>query len=277
MKSIIVVHQPGDGANFLISCLSMSDDVYYYGFSKKEKIRHYSHQILNQNLKWTDPVMWSLCLTSKKIYNTDNFTNFLNKEINSKFIFTLEYPFNIILDGNLNQQNKIIKFIDKLVSNGSQFILFENPVTFFCVRNFFDENCTSNIFRYDVSCHPDGFYPKDDFLNNLSIKQYFNLPDDSKKYFEEKYSLSIYDIISRNYAVSRKFENIDLIKKQHKYFEKDNNYVWNVNWYLSEENTIINIKKLYDFLNLGGYDEKIIQFMYKLLINKLNQIKTKNM
>jgi hypothetical protein len=264
IRKIIIGHQAGDGANFLISCLSMSDDIYYFGLNKNEKLN--------------DPCMWSMCLTSKTITFNENYTNhFLDEKITSNFIFKIEYPFNINIDGNVDRQEKIIKFTDQFISSGSRLILFENPTIFFCLRNFFDNNGISNIFPYDIFCYPKGFYPKDEILNNLSIKQYFNLPIDTKKYFEEKYNMTISDVVYRDNLVSYGFANIEDIQKQCEYFKKYCSYTWNVNWYLSEKDTIDNIKRMYNFLNISGYDEKIIRLMYRTWIKKLDLLKKKHL
>lgn len=259
MKKIIVGHYPGDGANFLISCLSMSDDICYKGFTKKEKVLHFFSQICNKDTKWVDPNIWTGCFAAK-INGVENFKFYLNEEINKKFIFKLEY--------NFNERIKI----DNFITQESFLILFENPVIFFSLRNFFDEFGDSNLFYYDVSCYPFGFYPKDDVLNGLSVRQYFNLDKDRKSFFEQKYNMTICEVIRRSNLCY--YQHID-VESQAQFFKKHCDYIWNVNWYLSEEDTLNNIEKIYNILGLSGYDEKVIKIMYEKWIGKINSTKEK--
>ena len=259
MRKIIVGHHPGDGANFLISCLSISDDIYYRGFTKKEKVLHFLSQIYNKDIKWSDPSMWTCCFADG-ISRTENYNFYLSENIDKKFIFKLEY--------NFNEKIKINKFI----SQESFLILFENPIIFFSLRNFFDEFGNSNLFSYEISCYPFGFYPKDDLLNGLSVGQYFDLDKDYKLSLEEKYNRSIFEIVRKTnvyYKTHLEIEN------QIQSFKKQCDYIWNVNWYLSETDTLHNIKNLYDILGLSGYDEKIIKIMYEKWIDKINSTKEK--
>ena len=259
MKTIIVGHHPGDGANFLIACLSMSDDIYYKGFTKKEKMFDFFSKIYNKDDKWSDPNLWTGCFAAK-IRGTENFKSYLNQEINKKFIFKLEY--------NFDERIKI----DKFISKESFLILFENPIIFFSLRNFFDEFGHSNLFSYDVDCYPYGFYPKDDFLNGLSVKQYFNIHEDHKILLEQKYNMSIFEIVRKTNLY---YKNNLEIENQIQCFEKHCGHVWNVNWYLTEKDTLNNIENLYKILGLSGYDGKIIKTMYEKWIGKINSTKEK--
>jgi hypothetical protein len=259
MKEILVGHYCGDGANFLIGCLSMSDDIYYRGFTKKEKLLHFLTKIYNKNDKWIDPNIWTCCF-GNKILKDPNFKYYLNKQIDKKFIFKLEY--------NFDQRIKI----DKFISQETFLILFKNPVIFFCLRNFFNEFGESGLFLYDVDCYPYGFYPKDDFLNKLSVNQYIEVQQDHKILLEEKYNMLIPEIIKKTNFYCKTHSNI---QHQIQLFEKHCNYVWDVNWYLSEKDTLNNIEKLYNILGLSGYDEKVIKIMYEKWIGKINSTKEK--
>lgn len=259
MKKIIVGHNPGDGANFLISCLSISDEIYYRGFTKKEKVLHFISQIYKKDIKWSDPNMWTCCFANG-ISGIQNYKFYLNQKINKKIIFKLEY--------NFNEKIKIEKFI----SQESFLILFENPVIFFCLRNFFDEFGNSNFFPYETSCHPFGFYPKDDFLNRLSIEQYLNINEKNKITLEKKYNMTISEVVQKTNFLNKTYLEIE---NQIQCFKNNCDYTWNVNWYLSETDTLNNIKNLYDILGLSDYDEKLIKIMYEKWINKINSTKEK--
>lgn len=257
MKKIIVGHHPGDGANFLISCLSISDDIYYRGFTKKEKVLHFFSQIYSKDIKWSDPNMWTCCFAAK-ISGIENYKSYLNKNINKKIIFKLEY--------NFDEKIKVNKFI----SQESFLILFENPIIFFSLRNFFNEFGNSDLFLRGISCHPYGFYPKDDFLNELSVKQYLNLNEKNKIALEKKYNMTISEVIQKTNFYYKTYLEIE---NQIQCFKNHCDYVWNVNWYLSKKDTLDNIKSLYEILGLSGYDEKVIGVMYEKWINKINLTK----
>ena len=52
--------------------------------------------------------------------------------------------------------------------------------------------------------------------------------------------------------------------------------MWDTNWFLEYEDTIENLKKLYDIFDLGNLDEKSIKEYYNYWMNKIDNIKTIN-
>lgn len=55
---------------------------------------------------------------------------------------------------------------------------------------------------------------------------------------------------------------------------KVNYYIWDVNWYFSQKDTIDNLKVFYKCLNFGELDERSILHYYNVWINKINQLKS---
>lgn len=55
--------------------------------------------------------------------------------------------------------------------------------------------------------------------------------------------------------------------------KKTNFYIWDTNWYFSFEDTIFNLKLLYDLLGFGSIDEKSIKKYYDVWIEKINDLK----
>lgn len=49
-------------------------------------------------------------------------------------------------------------------------------------------------------------------------------------------------------------------------------YVWDTNWYFSEEDTVTHIKELYDLFNLKDFNEKVIRYFYRKWINTLDKL-----
>lgn len=90
------------------------------------------------------------------------------------------------------------------------------------------------------------------------IQEYVDYPkelrDDIQKVFNEK---------------SKEFD------PNHKYPDEIINaadYLWDVSWYFSEDDTSSNLEKLYNKLNLKDYDEKISRHYYKVWFDKINEM-----
>lgn len=57
---------------------------------------------------------------------------------------------------------------------------------------------------------------------------------------------------------------------------KKSTYVWDTNWFLSYEDTIDNLQKLYDIFDLGDIDKKSIKEYYTCWMNKIDNLKILN-
>ena len=67
-------------------------------------------------------------------------------------------------------------------------------------------------------------------------------------------------------------EILEFENTSEEYVDPDSIFVWDCNWYLSEQNTIHNIKCLYDVLELEGYDEQSTRSYYRSWIKKLEEL-----
>lgn len=51
-------------------------------------------------------------------------------------------------------------------------------------------------------------------------------------------------------------------------------YIWDTNWYFSEECTIIKIQQIYEYLNLPDFNEDVIRCYYRKWISKLDELRS---
>ena len=297
-NSIIVTHFSGDGGNFLIAALTMSDKVKIGDGviqGKDEKIDLYFQEINSDRHKkrWTDLDMWSGFIYD---FNT-NYSNFSIDHIrqnmkvkisgltdSSYYIFKHHYP--IYVPENLDIPEDKVHLVDyvkksdiKLLNNISTrtncfSISFKNPTVFAALRHYFFngysltcdykfENCGFGNLYYEYID-----YSIDEELNGLTIEEFQSISKERQNYFIEKYPTSYEEILS---CVKD--------KKYHKFcdsftdfFENRQSFIWDVNWYLSEDDTTNNIKKLYDILEFDDYDEELIRKMYRSWVRKLSKI-----
>jgi hypothetical protein len=54
-------------------------------------------------------------------------------------------------------------------------------------------------------------------------------------------------------------------------------YVWDTNWYFSEEDVITHIKQLYEILSLSGFNGDAISKYYNVWIKTMNDLKVKSL
>lgn len=88
-----------------------------------------------------------------------------------------------------------------------------------------------------------------------------------------KYSSPVPKLFSEYSNLTEKEKSI--LEKENlteEYVHPNSVFVWDCNWYLSEQNTIHNIKYLYDVLELEGYDEQSTRSYYRSWIKKLEEL-----
>lgn len=94
-----------------------------------------------------------------------------------------------------------------------------------------------------------------------------------KEILDYKYSIPVpkYFTDYKNLLQEEK-EILESENTSEEYVDPDSIFVWDCNWYLSEQNTIHNIKYLYDVLELEGYDEQSARSYYRSWIKKLEEL-----
>jgi len=259
-NNILIIHLGGDGGNFLINCLSMSDHVYFNNLSKKDKVLYFFSGITNQPEIWNDICMWSGSITTTKI-ELNKFNTLKN------FLIKSHYPLGI--DKNDTRQLKNLKLIDHCLSRIKYLIVFENTILFSCLRYFFDENGVSKTCYQQINSDKICL-PKDDFLNSLTIQEYFLLSEEQKNHLKNKYEFKFETMIQ---FLNDEFKNNEHDFQYTKHISQNYTFIWDVNWFLSEDDTVNNIQKLYQILEFDDWNENLIRFMYRMWIKKLDEIK----
>jgi hypothetical protein len=283
-NSIIVSHFSGDGGNFLIAALTMSDKVKVGNGKiqgKKQKINYYFEKLDPDRKRWSDLTMWSGFL-----YNNDKHSGLRLSGLtdSSYYIYKHHYPTFIPEDLNLPKEKEpsveqrekgIIELLNKISTKTNCFsICFKNPTIFTALRHYFF-NSVSRTCNYKFekcnsgnTYHPYIDFPMDEELNQLTIEEYQSISKERQNYFIEKYSTSYEQILS---CVKN--------KKYHKFcdsfidfYENRISFIWDVNWFLSEDDTANNIERLYDILEFDDYDDDLIRRMYRSWISRLSKI-----
>jgi hypothetical protein len=126
------------------------------------------------------------------------------------------------------------------------------------------------------------------FINQNLFKSIRNcvLSEESTKYDKHRETIPILPVNFRQFMNLNEDVKSSFINKFNKFkFNKfvDNNlppsynhnnlYFWDVNWYLCEEDTLDNIKNLYDEFNLTGFNRNLISEMYNLWIDRMDALK----
>lgn len=134
--------------------------------------------------------------------------------------------------------------------NNMDVIYFINP-DLFCKTRRMLKNYDGEVIRY--SCQYIKNYIKK--IIPRSISHFNSLNDDMQK--------NLKSIFSSN-------ENINsfCFLENKKLF-----YVWDTNWYFSENCTIMKVKEIYDYLNFSDFNEDAVRFYYKKWISKLDQLR----
>lgn len=98
---------------------------------------------------------------------------------------------------------------------------------------------------------------------SINFRQFMDLDQRKKDIIIEKYN-----------NISEKIHKIKYKKFNKTGYKKTSNYYcWDVNWYLSEKQTLDNIEMFYNKFGLTGFDEKIISKIYNIWIDKMDELK----
>lgn len=85
----------------------------------------------------------------------------------------------------------------------------------------------------------------------ITLGDYFQLSSNDRNKLKNEYN-----------DLDEKYSHCDAKYKVEYYF-------WDNNWFLSKNDTIFNMKNMYDMLELDGYNEKVISYYYDIWIKKL--------
>ena len=189
--------------------------------------------------------------------------------------YQLEQKFNLekkilYLNYKLNQ-TKIYRKWDDLglyeydffgIMDHEYFFMSEDDIKNFKYPNIIHECIDSDKFIF-LTAHEDEYILKllncwknskfITFINQKSFIKYRNIP------FKQ----------SKNYYDESPFKDID----KNEIILPDPIYKWDTNWYFFPEKTLLKIQELYDILNIGGFNSKIISWYYNKWMGILNELK----
>jgi hypothetical protein len=262
-KLIIVCYPANAGGKFLINCLGLSDvSVFQDGtlvtqqlnglFTQQDKINLLLQRLDETTDEWND-----LGLGCGQLFGTDNllylceypdlirlreFPECINSLINlNKHYFFIVAHNTIFLEGYLN------------IWKNAKVIIFENPKEFIVNRlpdkweNFrvIDWPLMPPLSRDDLILYPQNIIDEIDlaFPNWEYDLQFFQIYKQKFSEFKDNFTGTVIS--------------------------------WDTNWYFSAEQTVAEIKKLYETLNLDGFNPDIILNYYHAWQNKLIELKSK--
>lgn len=316
-NSIIVTHfSGGDGGNFLISALSMSDhcgidsaEANYLSDSPLEnrdiKYRYWKSRAEKNKTVYDDVNLWTgyigtLEADGYKYVTPEKYSELRKRSIAGfkdlrHYIFKYTYPKSGLIDWYKNEdgvvqslhheidseRQEFIDFIEKDIINtvykistktNCFNIVFENPVILIALRHYYvgkGINAVSRTcgYRYRNKYHPFIDFDIDEELNSLTVSEYQALPKEKKDFFKDRYNFSYKETLScmEGNKYHRFYDNLS------EYFNNPS-FIWDVNWYLSEDDTANNVKRLYDVLGFDDYDDDTIRNMYRVWIESLDSI-----
>jgi hypothetical protein len=292
-NNILIGAEGLDGANFLVSCLSMSDKVYYNNCTLKEKIEFFFRGMSNIQKKnglpiWSDVTMlFHTCARikndlrfsthqSKKLYESVKST-VNDKTLISKVAMPQPWPLKILM--SKNPEDPLVKLFES-----KYFIGLVNPDLFISLRTLLDDK------EFVDDSIPD--------LDLFTIQEFNLLSEEEKQRIKDNYRSGIERLFKFKPDIptihARNMSNMEChidYRKQHDdvdinmdvvedLYNESNDFVktmityeWDCNWFLSEDETVENIKFLYSELNLGELNEKLIRKMHKTWIDRMDYIK----
>lgn len=292
-NNILIGAEGLDGANFLVSCLSMSDEVYYNNCTLEEKIEFFFKGMSNIQKKnglpiWSDvSMLFHSCARikndlrfsthqSKKLYESVKST-VNDKTLISKVAMPQPWPLKILM--SKNPEDRLVKLFES-----KYFIGLVNPDLFISLRTLLDDK----EFVDDSIPDLDLFTVQE--FNLLSEEEKQKVKDNYRSGIERlfKFKPDIPTIHAWNMSnmecdidYKRQHDNVDvnmnvvedLYKESNDFVKTMITYEWDCNWFLTEDETFENIKFLYSEMNLGKLNEKLIREMHKTWINRIDYIK----
>lgn len=289
MNNNILIGAEGlDGANFLTSCLTMSDEIYFNNCSLDEKIEFFFSgmskiQKKNELPIWEDvSMLFSGCARagdkvsfstyqSKKLYESVKL-KLNNKNLISKIQLPLYWPLISLI--KKNPEDPIVKLFES-----KYFIGLVNADLFVSLRTVLGNSDMDQftIKKFNSLLVSEQNIIKDKYQSNIEVLFRFDdmLADPDTKM--NKWFMSNMEC-NLDYLNHRSLDNIPTnwitnIKESNNLIKNKITHQWDCNWFLTENETIENVRCLYSKLNLSKFDEKLIRNMYRVWINRIDCIK----
>lgn len=294
-NAIIFYYPPGAGGKFLLSCLSLADNVafpdvtisykqLYNGITQQEKFDILNTSLDKVHTDWNDfllvPKFFAMGANKNQFdYNFEliNFlSNNLDKDIDIKNLLIPDQITEKLADKGiyfLTLTHSIFRlYLFSSYWKNSYIINFKNSIPFAkhyrkdYTRSTLNKNGNCGIYRY-VS----------------STKQKYNLVSSSswpkfKTVLKDGITdYNIYEQIKNNHKdLHRDLVQMPHIINFYKSLSKNKNVIgWNTNDFFDKTDTITNIKRVYKKLNLTNYNQEMISQLYDKWILKLKKVNRK--
>lgn len=286
-NNILIGAEGLDGANFLCSCLTMSDKVYFNNCTLDEKIKFFfdgMNDIVEKNEVpiWSDvSMLFSGCARSKNklsfsIYQSKNkISN--DKTLISKTRLPMFWPLTIHMAKNPEDS------LSKLFQS-KYFIGLINPDLFICLRTILiHPDCMDNTIPYfnlftisEFNCLSKEVQEKIKY--NYQSESYrlfeYDSPFSHKERFLHKWQMSNMEChINDMNIIQNELQYLHFYRESNELLKTKVTHEWDCNWFLNEDEMVKNIKILYLEMNLGECDEKLIRKMYRVWIGRIEFIK----
>jgi hypothetical protein len=284
-NDILIGHLGWDGCHFLGSCLSMSDEVYFNNFTLRGKVEYFFKGMANIEKVNGKPIWNDVFMFFGTSYQTEGHIHYRNVWINDVDNNFETFEFN----SDSQQKTRVSRLhvpvyyplremVEKNISHpvvnmfkSRYFICLVNTHLFASLRSIKIENDTRTPDNWDAefAIIPDVKWfggpltEIDEITNSITVSEFKSLPKD----VQEKVKLS------RNSNLEDLFNLTKLHKEDNDLLKTMITHQWDCNWFLTEEETIENIKRFYLEMDLGKCNEKLISEMYKVWIRKMDYLK----
>lgn len=284
-NNILIGHLGWDGCHFLGACLSMSDQVFFNNFTLRGKIEYFfkrmsSIEKVNGKPIWNDVFMFFSTsyqteghIHYRNVWVNDSVNNFEQFESNldsqqktlvSRLHVPVYYPLQEMMEKNISHP-----IMDMFKSK--YFICLVNAHLFASLRSIKIQNDTKtpNDWDAEFAIIPDikwfggSLTEIDKITNSITVSEFQSLPKDVQERVKSNRNSNLEDL----------FNSTKLHKEDNDLLKTKITHQWDCNWFLTEEETIQHVKRLYSEMDLGKCNEKLIGEMYKVWIRKMDYLK----
>lgn len=280
-NSILIGAEGLDGANFLCSSLTMSDEVYFNNYTLEEKVKFFFECMSKVHRTnglpiWNDcSMLFSSCARAKDKLSFSTYQSkvktFNNKTVINKVRLPVFWPLSIHMEKN--PEDSLSKLFQP-----TYFVGLINPDLFISLRTVLIDS------KFIDDLIPD--------FNLLTVAEFNLLPKDVQDKIKQNYQSEVDRLfkceitsihkwhmsnmqchINDMNIIAKETENLHLYKKGNELLRTKITYEWDCNWFLNENETFEKINQLYYEMNLGKCNEKLIREMYKVWIRRINYFK----
>lgn len=284
-NNILIGHLGWDGCHFLCACLTMSDKIYFNNFTLHGKTEYFFKGMSNITEVDGKPIWNDVFMFHGTSYQTDGYVHYRHAWIND-----LDNNFEQFEVDSRSEKNPLISrlhipiyyslsdILSKNISHpvaemfrSKYFICLVNPHLFSSLRGIklSNDNRPINSWDKEFAIIPDirwfdGELTKvDKITNSITVSEFLSLPETIQKNIKSH----------RNGNIDDLFNLTKLYKNDNDLLKTLITHQWDCNWFITQEETVENVKRLYLEMDLGQCDEKLICEMHEVWIRKIDYLK----